>query len=183
MLEPRPEIRTATRLGAFLDPLADKAMIVSIYVALGIADAIPRWLVILVVSRDIMIVSAVILSWLVDKPVALKPLAVSKFNTVAQILLALLVLAALGYGFDADLATGALVIEDIAEGAFEERALFHLINLVREEQASLLVTARTAPGGWSVAIRDLGSRLKALPVVALAAPDDMLLRAVLVKLF
>jgi cardiolipin synthase (CMP-forming) len=92
----------ATRLGAFLDPLADKAMIVSIYVALGIADAIPRWLVILVVSRDIMIVSAVILSWLVDKPVALKPLAVSKFNTVAQILLALLVLAALGYGFDAD---------------------------------------------------------------------------------
>ena len=64
----------ATALGAYLDPLADKAMIVSIYVALGIADAIPRWLVILVVSRDIMIVSAVILSWLVDKPVTLKPL-------------------------------------------------------------------------------------------------------------
>jgi len=98
----------ATRLGAFLDPLADKAMIVSIYVALGIADAIPRWLVILVVSRDIMIVSAVILSWLVDKPVALKPLAVSKFNTVAQILLALVVLAALGYGFDADVAIKGL---------------------------------------------------------------------------
>ncbi len=88
-----------------------------------------------------------------------------------------------GADLPAALATGALVIEDIAEGAFEERALFHLINLVREEQASLLVTARTAPGGWSVAIRDLGSRLKALPVVALAAPDDMLLRAVLVKLF
>ena len=59
----------ATALGAYLDPLADKAMIVSIYVALGIADAIPLWLVILVVSRDIMIVGAVILSWLVDKPV------------------------------------------------------------------------------------------------------------------
>ena len=72
----------ATELGAYLDPLADKAMIVSIYVALGIADAIPRWLVILVVSRDIMIVGAVILSWLVDKPVTLKPLMVSKLNTV-----------------------------------------------------------------------------------------------------
>src|SRR5438445_1734941 len=70
----------ATELGAYLDPLADKAMIVSIYVALGIADAVPGWLVILVVSRDIMIVTAVILSWLVDKPVALKPLFVSKLN-------------------------------------------------------------------------------------------------------
>jgi len=91
-----------TKLGAYLDPLADKAMLVSIYVALGIIEAIPRWLVILVVSRDIMIVSAVILSWLVDKPVPLKPLLVSKLNTVAQIALALVVLAALGFGFNAD---------------------------------------------------------------------------------
>jgi cardiolipin synthase len=91
----------ATELGAYLDPLADKALIVSIYVALGIAGAIPRWLVILVVSRDIMIVSAVILSWLVDKPVTLKPLVVSKLNTVAQILLALVVLASLAFEFDA----------------------------------------------------------------------------------
>jgi cardiolipin synthase (CMP-forming) len=91
----------ATELGAYLDPLADKAMIVSIYVTLGIAGAIPRWLVILVVSRDIMIVSAVILSWLVDKPVELKPLTVSKLNTVAQILLALVVLASLAFNFDA----------------------------------------------------------------------------------
>jgi cardiolipin synthase len=91
----------ATELGAYLDPLADKAMLVSIYVALGITDAVPRWLVILVVSRDIMIVSAVILSWLVDKPVPLKPLAVSKLNTVAQIALACVVMAAIGFGFDA----------------------------------------------------------------------------------
>jgi cardiolipin synthase len=91
----------ATELGAYLDPLADKALIVSIYVTLGIAGAIPRWLVILVVSRDIMIVSAVILSWLVNKPMALKPLTVSKLNTVAQILLALVVLAALAFEVDA----------------------------------------------------------------------------------
>jgi cardiolipin synthase (CMP-forming) len=92
----------ATELGAYLDPLADKTMIVSIYVALGIAEAIPRWLVILVVSRDIMIVGAVMLAWLIDKPLALKPLLVSKLNTVAQIALALVVLAALGLGFMAD---------------------------------------------------------------------------------
>src|SRR5438132_596646 len=91
-----------TELGAYLDPLADKAMLVSIYVALGIIEAVPRWLVILVVSRDIMIVGAVILSWVVDKPVPLKPLLVSKLNTVAQIALACVVLAALGFQFDAD---------------------------------------------------------------------------------
>jgi cardiolipin synthase len=93
----------ATALGAYLDPLADKAMIVSIYVALGIAEAIPRWLVILVVSRDIMIVGAVMLSWLVDRPVTLKPLLVSKLNTVAQIVLALVVLGTLAFGLDARL--------------------------------------------------------------------------------
>jgi cardiolipin synthase len=98
-----------TELGAYLDPLADKAMIVSIYVALGIADAIPRWLVILVVSRDIMIVGAIMLSWLVGKPVTLKPHPVSKLNTVAQILLALLVLAALGFEFDAGIVIKGLM--------------------------------------------------------------------------
>jgi chromosomal replication initiation ATPase DnaA len=81
------------------------------------------------------------------------------------------------------LATGALVLEDLAEGTFDERALFHLINLAREEGAYLLLTASSLPAGWAVVIRDLGSRLKALPVVALSAPDDALLRAVLVKLF
>jgi cardiolipin synthase (CMP-forming) len=98
----------ATELGAYLDPLADKAMLVSIYVALGITDAVPRWLVILVVSRDIMIVSAVILSWLVDKPVPLKPLRVSKLNTVAQIALACVVMAAIGFDFDATMAVVTL---------------------------------------------------------------------------
>jgi cardiolipin synthase len=90
-----------SELGAYLDPLADKVLIVSIYVALGITEAIPRWLVILVVSRDLMIVGAVILSWLVGKPVAVRPLVVSKLNTVAQILLAGVVLGALGLRLDA----------------------------------------------------------------------------------
>ena len=89
----------ASELGAMLDPLADKALLVSIYMALGIWGAIPRWIVILVVSRDIMIVAAVIVSWLFDKPVAMKPLMVSKLNTAAQVAFAALVLAALAFGF------------------------------------------------------------------------------------
>jgi len=93
----------ASELGAYLDPLADKALIVSIYVALGIAGALAIPLVILVVSRDIMIISGFMLSWLVGKPMPIRPLPVSKANTVAQILLATLVLAEHGFGFDAKL--------------------------------------------------------------------------------
>jgi len=87
-----------SELGAHLDPLADKALIVSIYVALGITEAIPRWLVILVVSRDILIVGGVMLAWFVDKPIRVKPLLVSKLNTAAQIVLACLVLGSLAFG-------------------------------------------------------------------------------------
>ena len=68
-------------------------------------------------------------------------------------------------------------------GAFDERALFHLLNLAREQGAFVLLTCAQRPGRWGSAVRDLGSRLKALPVVALSPPDDALLRAVLVKLF
>jgi cardiolipin synthase len=89
-----------SELGAYLDPLADKALIVSIYVSLGIARELPISLVILVVSRDIMIVSGFMLSWLVDKPMAVRPHPVSKANTVMQILLAVLVLAEKAFGLD-----------------------------------------------------------------------------------
>jgi len=91
----------ASELGKYLDPLADKVLIVSIYVSLGIVDALPRWLVILVVSRDLLIVGGVIFSWIVDKPVNVKPHMVSKINTAAQLLLVGLALASLGFGFDA----------------------------------------------------------------------------------
>jgi chromosomal replication initiation ATPase DnaA len=81
------------------------------------------------------------------------------------------------------LATGALVVEDLAQDLIDERTLFHLLNLAREEGAFVLMTGRSAPAGWAVAIRDLASRLRVLPAVTLAPPDDALLRAVLVKLF
>jgi chromosomal replication initiation ATPase DnaA len=82
----------------------------------------------------------------------------------------------------ASLATGALVIEDLTENQFDERALFHLINLAREQEAYLLMTARSAPGGFELSLRDLASRLRAVPVVTLDRPDDGLFRAVIVKL-
>jgi chromosomal replication initiation ATPase DnaA len=81
----------------------------------------------------------------------------------------------------AALATGALVVEDAAAGG-DERALFHLINLAREEKASLLFTARSVPANWAVTVPDLVSRLRALPVITLLPPDDAMLRAVIVKL-
>jgi len=80
------------------------------------------------------------------------------------------------------LATGTLVLEDLEADGLDERALFHLLNLVREESAFLLITARTPPAAFPVTIRDLGSRLRALPAVTLDAPDDELLRLVMVKL-
>ena len=79
------------------------------------------------------------------------------------------------------LATGALVVEDATLGA-DDRALFHLINLAREDNAALLFTARSVPVTWPVAIPDLVSRVRALPVETLQAPDDAMLRAVIIKL-
>jgi len=99
-----------TVLGAYLDPLADKALLVSIYVTLGINSVLPLWLVILVVSRDIMILGGVLLSWLMGHPMKVKPLIVSKLNTLAQIVLASVVLGALGLGLALPRVTFALVI-------------------------------------------------------------------------
>ena len=80
------------------------------------------------------------------------------------------------------LATGALVIED-ANSHLDERALFHLLNLMRQQDAFVLMTARTLPAMWRIELADLTSRLRAIPAVQLRPPDDALLRAVMVKLF
>lgn len=78
--------------------------------------------------------------------------------------------------------TGALVIEDLAPALFDEVSLFHLINLAREQKAYVLITGRTPPASWPVGLRDLQSRLRALPAVRVSAPDDALLRALIAKL-
>jgi chromosomal replication initiation ATPase DnaA len=66
---------------------------------------------------------------------------------------------------------------------FDERALFHLLNLARQSNTHLLLTANMAPANWNLQIPDLKSRLNALPLVAILPPDDALLRGVIVKLF
>ncbi len=109
-----------TELGAYLDPLADKLLIVCIFVAMGWRGELPLWLVIAVVSRDLLIVTGVMLAWLLEQPVRIRPLAVSKANTFAQLLLASTVLADagfnLGLGFVRELlvyATGMLTVASL----------------------------------------------------------------------
>jgi chromosomal replication initiation ATPase DnaA len=80
------------------------------------------------------------------------------------------------------LSTGALVIENLVPPQMDEVALFHLLNFVREERVDLLITSRSLPTTWPVALRDLMSRLRALPVVTVTPPDDVLLQALMMKL-
>jgi chromosomal replication initiation ATPase DnaA len=81
------------------------------------------------------------------------------------------------------LVTGALSLEDLTPGQVDEPALFHLLNLVREDEAFLLITAKSRLDLQQHALPDLASRLRAVPVIELAAPSESLLAAVLVKLF
>lgn len=120
-----------TELGAYLDPLADKLLIVSIFLALGVDGKLPLWLVVAVVSRDILIIMAVMLSWVLSNPVRIKPLVVSKANTVAQIVLAATVLADEGFGLGLGWArfaliwiTGALTVASLA--AYLHSWLLHM---------------------------------------------------------
>jgi cardiolipin synthase len=99
-----------SRLGAYLDPVADKLLLVSVFVMLGVAGELPLWLVILAVSRDALIVFAVLLSSVMGQPVEMKPLAVSKVNTAVQLVLAALVLAELAFGVDMGVGRPALII-------------------------------------------------------------------------
>lgn len=81
------------------------------------------------------------------------------------------------------LATGALVVENLAAGQFDEAAVFHLLNLAREERASVLFTASHRIDAGMATLPDLASRLRAIPVATLRTPDDALIAAVLVKHF
>ena len=99
-----------TELGSYLDPLADKALLISIYVALALIGALWPALTILVVSRDLMIMFAVLVSWLLANPVEIRPARISKLNTAVQIAFAAFVLAAKAFGFDASAAQPAFTL-------------------------------------------------------------------------
>ncbi|GAB5507766.1 MAG: CDP-alcohol phosphatidyltransferase family protein [Rhizobiaceae bacterium] len=87
-----------SELGTYLDPIADKLLLVSVFVVLGLMSELPLWLVIAAVSRDLLIVGGVVLSGLLGHPVEMKPLMVSKANTAVQIILAAAVLFELALG-------------------------------------------------------------------------------------
>lgn len=86
-----------SEFGTVLDPVADKTLLVSVFIVLSYLGYVPLWLVILIVSRDLLIVVGVMLVFVLGKTVTIRPLWVSKANTVAQILLAAWMLAWLAF--------------------------------------------------------------------------------------
>jgi phosphatidylglycerophosphate synthase len=103
----------STVIGTFLDPIADKALLVGVYIALGDYDdvgiGLPLWLVILVVFRDMLIIGGAILFRLVTRALTMSPLMISKINTVTQIVLAAVTLGRLGLDFGTELVVEVLV--------------------------------------------------------------------------
>ena len=76
-----------------------------------------------------------------------------------------------------------LVAEDADRRLYDEKALFHLLNLARENRLFVLLTAQTAPSRWGISLPDLLSRLNAVPVIQIGAPDEALIRTVMLKHF
>jgi len=111
-----------SELGAYLDPLADKSLLVSIYVTLAVMGILPVWLAILVLSRDVLIVGGIVLSWGLGRRLPIQPIMVSKANTTAQIGFAALVLFSKAFAYDVGglwtlgmgLAAGLTVVSGIA---------------------------------------------------------------------
>ncbi len=120
-------------LGGWLDPLADKALLVSAYVALGHAGSLPTWLVILVVFRDVLIIGGVLLIFVINGGIAARPLYVSKLNTVAQITLVAVVLAGLGLDAQVMAAVNPLIWLVAATTLISGGS--YLVNWARQDQA------------------------------------------------
>lgn len=97
-------------LGALLDPVADKALLVSVYVTLAAIGVLPDWLAILVVFRDLLIVGGVVTLWMLGVRARIRPLMISKANTVAQIALAALALLLAGFGLSAPMLLDAMIV-------------------------------------------------------------------------
>ena len=131
-------------LGSYLDPIADKAMLVSIYITLATVAAIPVWLAIITVSRDFLIVGAFVLSWMLGVPTAVKPLQVSKVNTVAQIILAAVVLGDLAFPIDFSLERTILVY--VVAVLTTASAAIYLVDWVRHMGATEAASVDTSGG-------------------------------------
>jgi len=123
------QLNLRSDLGAYLDPLADKALLVSIYVAMAALNEIPVWVTILVVSRDFLIVGGVVLSWMLGTPMPVRPSAISKVNTLAQITLAAVALGDLA--FTANLGTLRVGLAWLVTASTIASAGFYMIDWAR----------------------------------------------------
>lgn len=129
----------ASELGAYLDPIADKALLMSVFVTFGLKGSLPLWLTMLVVSRDILIIGAVMLAWIMHNPIRVQPLMVSKVNTTAQIILVAIVFG-VEVGLEVlepltplvGLAVGALTI--VSAGAYLVEWLRHMASAEQAER-------------------------------------------------
>ncbi|MBF0356775.1 MAG: CDP-alcohol phosphatidyltransferase family protein [Alphaproteobacteria bacterium] len=104
-------MKARTEIGGYLDPLADKALLVAVYIALGYHGLMPGWLVIMVVSRDLLIVGGALVVHMATARLRMEPLLVSKVNTLAQIVLAAMALGGLGLGIE----DGVLALRPVME--------------------------------------------------------------------
>ena len=130
-------------LGTYLDPLADKALLVSIYIVFAVLAEIPVWLAMVVVSRDLLIVGGVVLAWMLGRPVAMHPRTVSKVNTVAQIVLAAVVLGDLA--FPPDFAEVRAILVYVVAALTITSTAVYLVDWVRHMSASE-ASGAIAPG-------------------------------------
>ena len=118
-----------TELGAWLDPLADKALMVSVFVMLAWLNAIPDWLVFLAVTRDILIIGAVLISDLTGNPLKVSPIFISKATTAAQIVFAFLAL--INLAFNAGLQTPLWFMLYVTAGLTIASGLSYLVVWMR----------------------------------------------------
>lgn len=118
-----------SRLGAYLDPIADKALLVSIYLSLTFIGQIPAWLTTFVVARDLLIVGGVMLAGFLERPIDVRPLFISKANTTAQIVFAAIALGDLA--FSADLAGVREVLVIVVAVLTVLSAFAYLVDWVR----------------------------------------------------
>lgn len=122
-----------TELGAYLDPLADKALLISSFAVFGALGALPLWLAIAVISRDILIIAGVILAWMLGTPMKMHPLFISKANTACQIVLINAILADKGFTLGLEGLTRYLVgtvgiLTCLSAAAYLHAWLRHMMN-------------------------------------------------------
>lgn len=134
-----------SQLGEYLDPVADKALLVSIYIAFAVTGDLPLWLAILIVSRDLLIVGGVMLAWMLDRPVPMRPRAVSKTNTAAQIVLAAVVLAS--FAFTPDFAHLIAVLIVVVSVLTVASAGVYVVDWVRHMGSGVSAPGSPPSGG------------------------------------